>query len=371
MPPRRLSLGRFNDNYEGPTQQTDAPQPRFSICLYGDTNGVCNPAPGDKSASGSNPCSGGLVPSARVHEGLDGVQCVEKEDDCAPNWGAITIRGGETVCRPNSQLYGSSGNGGSGGSGGGGGGPLVYTPEQLAQMGFITDTAKMIAGQGKALFDVGMPAYKTSTEYYQALLGGDKAAAARAAGPAMEGIAESFTGAGKALEASGLRGGALDAAKADLIRSEAGQVGGLIAGQQPAAASALLSGGLAGTQLGVGSEGTGAQLSSSLFGMDVSAMLQNKGLNIQDQLGNRGLDIQSQLGNRGLDIQQMLGLKGLDLQQQQLTFQQGPAFQLQEQYLSAYLSQLGNQAQAAKGAKNGALGGDMIKGAAVVAAALI
>jgi hypothetical protein len=181
-------------------------------------------------------------------------------------------------------------------------------------------------------------------------------------------IAEVYKGTQRDIE-NMPRGGARDAALAELARSKAGQIGSLIPQAQQGAAAASAQGGLAGAQMGIGAQQIAAGTSGQVVGLEqenrlagLSAFLQNKSLDLQRLLGLRGQDIQEMLGLKNIE----LGYAGIDagisqqrtaLEQQQQQFNQTFGFQQQQfdwskQYQSQVLQQ---QQRAQSGAKWGSL----------------
>lgn len=112
-------------------------------------------------------------------------------------------------------------------------------------------------GVAKQLLGVGLPAAGRTAGYYSTLLGGDRAAMRAATAGPRGAIEDTYRGAARGIERSGLRGGSRDQALAELAREGAGKVAGLTSGVQPMAAEGL--GNLAGSLIGQG----GANLGNS------------------------------------------------------------------------------------------------------------
>ncbi len=114
-------------------------------------------------------------------------------------------------------------------------------------------------GQGQQLYGFGMPRLNQAASYYSTLLNGNRAAMTQAIQPEIAGITDTYRGAERSLERSGVRGAQRDVAQAELARSRAGQIGGLLGGVRPMAAQALGQLGQFGVsqgQQGIGSAGT-------------------------------------------------------------------------------------------------------------------
>lgn len=85
----------------------------------------------------------------------------------------------------------------------------------------------------------GQPLQASAAGYYQKLLNGDRASLRGAIAPEVAGITETYRGAEKNLERSGVRGAQRDVAKAEIGRDRAGKIAGLLTGQRAAAAGSL------------------------------------------------------------------------------------------------------------------------------------
>lgn len=137
----------------------------------------------------------------------------------------------------------------------------------------ITDIARMIQGQGRAMFDVGLPAYQQATDYFQKLLGfKGRAGVQEAIAPQAEQVAGAFRGARSQVLMSGMRGPARDIALADLARSQAGEIGNIAGSQAAQGAQGLLSA----TQLGVSAGLQGEQAAGAILKGVQEAVTQNR-----------------------------------------------------------------------------------------------
>ena len=197
------------------------------------------------------------------------------------------------------------------------------TPQYQQALSNVTGLAQMLQGGGAGLYNVGAPAYQQSLKYYQDILGGSQAAAQRAIAPQVGAISQQGEGAAKALEASGLRGGALDTARANLAQQTAGNLSNLIPQAQQNAAQAAGSLGLQGTQQGMGALGSAGGLQQGVAGMEQNRMQTAA----QQELANRQLGANAYLQGQGLNLQQLLGLTGLGVNERlglgQLGVEQG------------------------------------------------
>lgn len=125
-----------------------------------------------------------------------------------------------------------------------------------------TGLAQQQAEQSRQLFGLGMPYLQQAGGYYQPLLQGSRAAMSQAVAPEAGGITSVYRGAERGLERSGLQGGDLDLARAEMSRQRAGQISNLIPQARAGAASSLAS-------LGAGALGAsqgGAGLAGNLWG---------------------------------------------------------------------------------------------------------
>jgi hypothetical protein len=118
--------------------------------------------------------------------------------------------------------------------------------------------AAQLNEQGTGMFKYGNPLLQQSTSYYQRLLNGNRAAMTQAVQPEIAGITDTYRGAERGLERSGIRGPARDVASAELTRDRAGKVASLIPNVRPMAAAAVGDAGRFGIQ-----QGQAAQQASS------------------------------------------------------------------------------------------------------------
>jgi hypothetical protein len=119
--------------------------------------------------------------------------------------------------------------------------------------------------QGRQLGQLGLPLLQSSSNYYRALIGGDRGAIDSALAPERAGIQDTYRGASRGL--SMLRGPTKDLATAELGRQKAGQLGLLPA---QARANAVQQGQRAGefaTGTGLDARSRGASLYESAAGV--------------------------------------------------------------------------------------------------------
>lgn len=132
-----------------------------------------------------------------------------------------------------------------------GGNPAIQAMSQQAMAG-----QGNLAGQAAGM---GAPNIGAAANFYQTMLRGSRGAMAQATAGPRAAITDTYRGAARGLERSGLRGAVRDMAVADLGRQQASDVSKLVTGVQPAAADALNS-------LGQQSMGTAANAYGSLVG---------------------------------------------------------------------------------------------------------
>lgn len=181
---------------------------------------------------------------------------------------------------------------------------FLATPQYQQSLSNVTGLARLLQGGGAGLYNVGSDTYKAGLDYYKQILGGNQAAMARAIAPQASAITDTGAGAQRALEASGLRGGARDVARAQLIQQTAGQLGNL--GPQ-----AIQNAAQAGSQLGLAGAQAGGQMEQAAGGLgtQVAGLEQaRQQAAAQTALGAKGLELQQLLGMRGLDVNERLGL---------------------------------------------------------------
>lgn len=134
--------------------------------------------------------------------------------------------------------------------------------QQALQGGQAAGSA--LAGQGTNLFGTGTGMMTTGqqtlaqpTNYYQKLLGGNRALQTQAISAPRGAISDVYRGAERSLEKGGVRGAERDVQQGELSRQRAGQISSLITGVQPSAAQALTGIGQQQVQSGAGIAGQG------------------------------------------------------------------------------------------------------------------
>jgi hypothetical protein len=238
------------------------------------------------------------------------------------------------------------------------------SPVEQATLRSVSDIARAMAAGGGSLFAAGYPAYSSAMGYLTTLLGGSKAAAARAIGPQAGNISDIYGGAERSLEAGPLRGGALETAEADLARRKVGDIANLIPQAQQAGLGLASTAGLAGAQAGEQAAAAAGGLQEQVTSLEqanrqfgISAEQANRfgaaGISTQ----NRALDIQAILGDRGLSIQENLGRGSLALQQQQIDY----SHWYQQQIIQIAQEQIKLQRSQQEGQKYGGLLGTLLK----------
>lgn len=178
---------------------------------------------------------------------------------------------------------------------------LIYQPTGPSEnenqlLGLITQLAQLLQGQGEGLFNIGLPAYAQAVEYYQKLLGGDRATMQGAVAPSAEMIRDSYQGLTKGVLSGTVRGGGRDQALGEIQRQQGADIAHLISGVQPAAANALMSGGLAGAQTAMQGEAAGGQFYVSALNNLTQGRLTEAGLAQGSKEFAAGLELQERLG---------------------------------------------------------------------------
>jgi hypothetical protein len=146
---------------------------------------------------------------------------------------------------------------------------MQRTPEEQQALAGGQAAAGGLGRQGAGLTGMGLPYAGQSAgmlgqsgNYWQTLLGGNRAAMAQATAAPRGAITDQYRGAERSLERSGVRGGVADLARAELSRDRAGKIAGLTTGVQPMAAEQLAS---VGGQMG--------QLGTTLTGQGTAALI--------------------------------------------------------------------------------------------------
>lgn len=113
------------------------------------------------------------------------------------------------------------------------------SPEESAALGGAQSTAAGLTSTGQDLVGQGKPYIRQAGDYYSTLLRGNRAAQAQATAAPRAAISDTYAGAERGLERSGVRGAQKQVASGELARGRASQIAGLTTGVQPAAADAL------------------------------------------------------------------------------------------------------------------------------------
>lgn len=176
---------------------------------------------------------------------------------------------------------------------------MQRSPEELAALkgqtgaaGELSATGADLTKSGQAATQTGLSTMAPAATYFGSLLRGNRALQSQAVAGARGGITDTYRGAERSLEKSGVRGASHDVASGELARQKAGQISSLITGVQPGAASALA--GIGGEQAGIGTTQTaqgGARTGAagSMYGNIVTGGQGNRqsAFNIGNEEGTR------------------------------------------------------------------------------------
>ena len=157
---------------------------------------------------------------------------------------------------------------------------MARSPEEQAAIGGAQGAAGSLGRMGSSLLSGGQQTIGQGVgmlgnagNYWQTLLGGNRAAMAQATAGPRGALTDQYRGAERGLERSGLRGATRDLASAELSRDRASKIAGLTTGVQPMAAEQLsgIGGqlgqlGMGQAGLGVGAAGQGASIWTRLLG---------------------------------------------------------------------------------------------------------
>lgn len=149
---------------------------------------------------------------------------------------------------------------------------MKRSPEEAAALQGAQSAAGGLVQQGGQLLGRGTELLSGPANYYQTLLGGNRAAMAQATAGPRAAITDVYRGAERGLERSGVRGAQRDVATAELGRERASRLSSLVTGVQPGAAAGLA--GLGGQFLGAG--GGLAQAGGSIYGNLLGQGFQNR-----------------------------------------------------------------------------------------------
>jgi len=165
---------------------------------------------------------------------------------------------------------------------------LQRTPEEGTSVTGAQTGAGTLTGHGSAELATGEATQKPATSYFDTLLHGNRAAQAQAIAAPTAGITDVYRGAERGLEKSGVRGAAKDVASADLGRSKASAISGLVSGVQPAAANTLTGIGQTQQQQGAGMVGSANTTYTNLLGQGQANRVQanQKGTDAASAVGS-------------------------------------------------------------------------------------
>lgn len=143
---------------------------------------------------------------------------------------------------------------------------MQRSPEEQTALTGAQGAGGELAKTGADLTSTGMQTTAPATNYYQALLHGNRALQSQATAAPRAGITDVYSGAQRGLEQSGVRGAQKDVATGELQRQKAGQIASLVTGVQPAAAAALTQTGLEQSQQGGARTAGAGNLYQNLLG---------------------------------------------------------------------------------------------------------
>ena len=170
---------------------------------------------------------------------------------------------------------------------------MQRSPEELAALNSATSAGNSLLQQGQNFQRIGLPGVQQGMSYYQTLLNGNRAMMSQATAGPRASITDTYRGATRNLEHSGVVGAARDQATAELNRDRAGKIASLVTGVQPAAASALSE--MGSNLIQAGGNQVGA--AGSLFGN-----LLNQGYNNRVYARSEGEKAGSSIGSFLFDI---------------------------------------------------------------------
>lgn len=169
-----------------------------------------------------------------------------------------------------------------------------------AAAGSLTGMGAGLYGTGTGMIGQGRGTLAQPTNYYQKLLGGNRALASQAVAAPRAEISDVYRGATRSLEQSGVRGAQRDVAKTDLSRQRAGQISSLITGVQPSAAEMLTGIGQTGISQGAGIASTGTMATGT--GGGIYSGLLSQGANNRAYARGEGQQFGQSFGSMIFDI---------------------------------------------------------------------
>jgi hypothetical protein len=143
---------------------------------------------------------------------------------------------------------------------------MQRSPEEQAALAGSNKIAGQLSGTGSDLISQGAGNTAGAAQYFSTLLHGSRAQMAQATAGPRGAITDTYAGAQRGLERSGVRGAERDVAQGELQRQGAGQISALTTGVQPAAADALQAIGSGQTSAGAGMFGAAGSIYQNLLG---------------------------------------------------------------------------------------------------------
>lgn len=111
--------------------------------------------------------------------------------------------------------------------------------QEQSVFGQASGVSNQLTQTGTQLTDIGVPAAQRSLSYYDTLLRGSRSAMANATAGPRGAITDTYRGAERSLEHSGVQGAQRDLARSEFARDRAGKIADLTSGVQPAAAASI------------------------------------------------------------------------------------------------------------------------------------
>lgn len=195
---------------------------------------------------------------------------------------------------------------------------MQRTPEAQAAYGNLTGQAGELTQRGDTMMNAGSPLLSRASQYFQALMGGNRAAMNAELAPERAGIADSYKGAGKSV--SLMRGPARDRAAAELNRERAGMMALLPAQARSQAIAGGADLGKYFTSSGMDAKSRGASLYAAALGSEDAVQATRLGQNInqgylglaRDQAsGDDGEGMGSLFGQLATGIMSYYGSRGM------------------------------------------------------------
>lgn len=167
------------------------------------------------------------------------------------------------------------------------------SPEEQQALQGEQGAASDLSQLGGGLVSQGAPLTRQSSNYFSTLLRGSRSAQAMATAAPRAAIGETYAGAERGLDRSGVRGAVRDTQAGELARERASRISSLVTGVQPAAAEQLGAMGSDMTRTGGAAIGDAGRLNADMLtrGFENRKYAREEGATAGKSIGSLAFDI--------------------------------------------------------------------------------